>query len=153
MNLQYINPLLQATINVLTTMASADVSRGKPRLKVGSKPLGDITGLIDLAGNSVRGSLAISFSEAAILEITEKMLGEKIAAIDDSSVDLVGEVTNMITGDAKRAYSEQGLEFDLTIPSVQLGRDQDVIHSVAGTPIVVPLSVTRGEFFIEFCFN
>jgi len=153
MNLKYINPLLEATINVLTTMAMVEVSRGKPSIKVGTKPLGDITGLIELAGADAQGSLAISFSEAAILEITEKMLGEKIDTIDNSIIDLVGEVTNMITGDAKRTYSEQGIEFDLTIPSVQLGREQDLVHSVAGKPIVVPLSVASGEFYIEFCFS
>jgi len=134
-------------------MAMVEVSRGKPSIKVGTKPLGDITGLIELAGADAQGSLAISFSEAAILEITEKMLGEKIDTIDNSIIDLVGEVTNMITGDAKRTYSEQGIEFDLTIPSVQLGREQDLVHSVAGKPIVVPLSVASGEFYIEFCFS
>jgi len=153
MNLQYINPLLEATINVLTTMAMVEVDRGKPSIKVGSKPLGDITGMIALTGVKTQGSLAISFSKAAILDITEKMLGEKIDSIDNDIVDLVGEVTNMITGDAKRTYSEQGIEFDLTIPSVQVGREQDLLHSVAGKPIVVPLSIAAGDFYIEFCFN
>jgi len=153
MNIKNITPLLEATINVLSTMAMVEVTKGNPSRKEGLNPLGDITGLIDLKGTEVHGSLAISFSESAILEIAEKMLGEKIAAIDDTVIDLVGEITNMITGDAKRAYSEQGTEFDLTIPSVLVGKDATVVHSVKGDPIVIPFSMDAGDFYIELCFS
>lgn len=153
MNLKYITPLLEATVNVLTTMAMVEVTKGNPVRKENSMPLGDITGLIDLLGPGGNGSLAISFSEPAILEITEKMLGEKIAIIDETVIDVVGEITNIITGDAKRIFSEQGTEFDLTTPSVILGKESELIHSVKGELIVIPFSVSAGDFYVELCFS
>lgn len=153
MNTKFINPLLEATVNVLSTMAMVEVTKGKPTRKEGSNPLGDITGLIDLSSSDTQGSLAISFSEPAILEITEKMLGEKIETIDETIIDLVGEITNMITGDAKRTYSEQGTEFDLTRPSVLLGKESTLNHRVKGDAIIIPFSMDAGDFFIEFCFS
>lgn len=153
MNVKYINVLLESTVSVLSTMAMVEATPGKPAVKSSQSPLGDITGIIDLSGQSAQGSLAISFSEAAILDITEKMLGEQSSAIDDTVVDVVGEITNMITGSAKRLFSEQGLEFDLTRPSTLVGQDQPLNHSVEGQPILLPLNTPAGEIYLELCFR
>ncbi len=153
MNVKYINPLLESTLSVLSTMAMVDATPGKPAVKDGAKALGDVTGMIDLTGDGIQGSLAISFSTATILDITEKMLGESIANIDETVVDLVGELTNMITGSAKRIYSEQGMEFDLTRPSMTVGSDTEVKHSVEAPPILLPFATSAGEFYVELCFS
>ncbi len=153
MNVKYINPLLESTVTVLSTMAMVDVTHGKPSLKSDAHPLGDITGMIDLAGKDAQGSLAISFSTAAILDITEKMLGETVDSINDTVIDVVGEITNMITGSAKRIYSEQGMEFDLTRPSMTIGTDEPLQHSVNGNPILLPFHTDAGKFYVELCFS
>ncbi|ARN72962.1 chemotaxis protein CheX [Oceanicoccus sagamiensis] len=153
MNVKYINPLLESTVTVLSTMAMVEATPGKPSIKEGQDTLGDITGMIDLAGDKVHGSLAISFSEPAILDITEKMLGESVTSIDATVIDVVGEITNMITGSAKRIYSEQGMEFDLTLPSTLVGNDQPLQHSVNGELIVLPFNTAAGQFYLELCFS
>ena len=153
MNSQYINPLLESTINVLTTMAMVEVTAGKPSIKQDTNNLGDITSTIDLAGEEKHGSLAICFSEPAILNITENMLGESLNSIDDTVADVVGEITNMITGSAKRIYSDQGLEFDLTRPTTIIGKDNPVNHTVSGTTILMPFDTKAGAFYVEVCFN
>ncbi len=153
MNVKYINPLLESTVTVLSTMAMVEVTPGKPSIKEGQQVLGDVTGMIDLAGDDVNGSLAISFTEPAILDITEKMLGESVNSIDDTVVDVVGEITNMITGSAKRIYSEQGMEFDLTLPSTMVGNSKPLQHSVKGEPIILPFNTNAGVFYVELCFS
>jgi chemotaxis protein CheX len=153
MNVKYINPLLESTITVLSTMASVKVTPGKPSVKEGQQALGDVSGMIDLSGPDTQGSLAISFTTPVILDITQKMLGETIDTIDETVVDVVGEITNMITGSAKRIYSEQGMEFDLTLPSMSVGLDQPIKHSVKGSPILLPFSTEAGDFYIELCFS
>lgn len=152
MKAEYINPLLQSTITVLSTMARVEAKAGKPTLKKGAEALGDVTGTIDLSGPVAHGSLAISFSKTSILDIAEKMLGEKFDTVDDAVVDVVGELTNMITGSAKRIYSEQGIDFDLTLPSMIVGR-VPIKHSVDGVPLVLPFSTDAGKLYLEFCFT
>ena len=152
MNVRYINPLLESTVTVLSTMARVNATLGKPSAKEGLQALGDISGMIDLSGKEAHGSLAISFSTSAILDITQKMLGEQVTDIDETVIDVVGEITNMITGSAKRIYSEQGMEFDLTLPSMIIGQ-QPLRHSVKGTPILLPFRTDAGEFYIELCFS
>jgi len=153
MNIKYINPLLESTVNVLSTMAMVKVTPGEPCEKQGTIALGDVTGMIDLSEHGkTQGSLAISFPSDVIMGIAENMLGEPAHDLDDSIVDMVGELTNMITGNAKRLYSEQGLEFDLTLPHTTIGT-QNPTHSVDGKPIVLPFSTDLGEFYVEMCFK
>ncbi len=110
-----------------------------------------MTGRIDLNGEQTQGSLAISFSETAILDIMERMLGERSQSIDDTVVDVVGEITNMITGSAKRLFSEQGVEFNLTLPSTSIGQEHPLRHSVNGQPILLPFCTGAGKIYVEVC--
>ena len=50
MNVEFINPFINATINVLSTMARIEPSLQKPHLKSEVKSHGDVTGIIGLAG-------------------------------------------------------------------------------------------------------
>ncbi len=153
MKAEFINPFLSAIVDVLTTMARVDVRPGKPRLKLDSISKGDVTGMIGLAGNQARGSLSISFSEPAILRITENMLGEPVTTIDATVIDMVGEITNMVTGGAKRLFSENGYDFDLAIPGVITGRDHQINHRTNGKTIFLPFDTDSGEFFVEISFE
>ena len=81
------------------------------------------------------------------------MLGEVLDDIDETVAEAVGEITNMITGGAKRIYSEQGLEFNLTRPSTVIGKDNPVKHTVEGTIILMPFDTCAGAFYVEVCFN
>ena len=76
MNVAFINPFLEAAVKVLQTMAFTEPQVGKPFLK-GKTPVsqGDITGIVGLTGD-MNGSLAVSFSEAAILQVVSNMFGE-----------------------------------------------------------------------------
>jgi chemotaxis protein CheX len=153
MNVKYINPLMEATLDVLSTMAKTTGTPGRPGLKKTTEALGDVTGLIALTGGSdVHGSLAISFPSAVILTIHERMLGETHTNIDESIKDLVGEITNMITGGAKRRYEEAGLDFALTQPVIIMGRETPIEHHIEGMTIMVPFESDAGVFFIEFRF-
>jgi chemotaxis protein CheX len=153
MNVKYMNPLLEATLDVLSTMAKTIAKPGRPSIKTSTEPLGDITGLIALTGPEINGSLAISFPSVAILTIHERMLGEVQTNVDESVKDLVGEITNMITGGAKRRYEAIGLDFALSRPLMMIGRKEPIKHHVDSTTIMVPFNSDAGDFFIEFRFT
>lgn len=60
MRVEYINPFIDAAINVIETMTSVKVQPGKPALKTSNRSFGDITGVIGLAGLGVSGNLVAS---------------------------------------------------------------------------------------------
>ncbi len=96
-----INPFLASITKVLSTMAMTEASPGKLQIKEDELPLGDVTGIIAMSSKTANGSFAISFPEKVILNITHKMLGERLETIDETVLDLVGELTNMMSGGAK----------------------------------------------------
>jgi chemotaxis protein CheX len=153
MNVQFINPFLDAVINVLKVMAQTDATPGKPFLKKEKQGMGDVTGLIGMVGEKAKGSLAITFTEPAILHVTAAMLGEELSEVDETIADMVGEITNMVCGGAKRVLSERGYKFDLAVPSTIIGRGHSISHKTSGPVVVIPFEMEKGSFFVEVCFE
>ena len=86
------------------------------------------------------GTLALSFSEPVILHIATNMLGEPFTEINDEIADLVGELTNMVTGGAKKLLESKGYDFDMATPTVIRGKAQKITHTPgASAVIIVPL--------------
>lgn len=101
MKADFVNPFLLSLLNVLSTMAQLELKPGKPKRKMDELARGDVSGLIGMVGPQTRGSLSISFEKGLALEIMRRMLGEAPATINEEVTDMVGEITNMVTGDRK----------------------------------------------------
>ncbi|AZG74659.1 chemotaxis protein CheX [Shewanella livingstonensis] len=153
MNVEFINPFLVSLINVISTMATMDLEPGKPQLKNHDLAKGDVSGLIGMVGPKTRGSLSITFEKTLILEIMHKMLGENPGIINDEVTDLVGEITNMVTGGAKNILSEKGYDFDMATPAVVSGKNHTISHKARGKKIMMPFTHEFGNAFIEICFE
>ncbi len=152
MNVEFINPFLKATTNVLKTMAFTEVVPGKPFLKKEPMAGGDISGIIGITGET-EGSMSISFSEGCICQIVSNMFGETITALNQEVEDAVGEITNMISGDARRELAEKGHILKGAIPSVVSGKNHSIKHMAKGPAIAIPFSTPGGQFVVEICFN
>jgi chemotaxis protein CheX len=153
MKVEFINPFLDAVLNVLSTMAQTEASPENPFVKDHDGAMGDVTGMIGMVGEQTRGSMAISFTESAILHVASQMLGEKLERIDETVSDMVGEITNMVTGGAKKLLAEQGYTFDMAIPTTVVGKNHTIRHKTVGPAVIVPFKTSAGNFFIEICFE
>ena len=152
MNVKFINPFLEGTISVLKTMAFVEPKAGKPYLKVDSLAKGDISGIIGLTG-SATGSLALSFNEAAILKIVSNMLGENIKTMSDEIKDAVGEITNMISGVARKNLEVDGFYIQAAIPTVVTGKNHTITHVMGGQSLIIPFEIAEGAFVVDVCLN
>ncbi len=153
MKAEFINPFLASMLNVLSTMAMMEAKPGKPTMKNNQVACGDVSGIIGMASEQARGTMAITFTEPVILEITKRMLGEELKAIDETVSDMVGEITNMVTGGAKRVLSEKGYSFDMAIPSVISGKNHVIRHKSKAPIVIIPFTSEAGDIFIEVCFE
>ena len=152
MNVELINPFLTATVNVIKTMAFTDVKPGKPFIKKDSQATGDVSAVIGITGQS-EGSLSVSFTEPCICNIVSNMFGESITSVNHEVEDAVGEITNMISGDARRELSEKNIMLKAAIPSVITGTGHTIKHMTKGPVIVIPFSTDSGDFAVEVCFS
>jgi chemotaxis protein CheX len=153
MNVEFINPFLSSLLNVLSTMAQTDLTPGKPRIKKDEIARGDVSGLIGMVGPQTKGSFSISFEEKLALEIMNRMLGEKPTYINEEVTDMIGEITNMVTGGAKNILGEKGYEFQMATPVVVSGKGHTITHKCDGAKIIMPFTSEFGEAHIEVTFD
>ncbi|GAA6186542.1 chemotaxis protein CheX [Aliiglaciecola sp. 2_MG-2023] len=153
MNAEFIKPFIASFINVLLTMAQTELKPGEALEKVDSKACGDVSGLIGMIGDDIKGSLSITFEESLALDIMNKMLGEKPTSVDDDVQDMVGEVVNMVCGGAKSTLAETSQEFGMATPIVVFGKNHTINHQVDGAKLVMPFTSEAGKAYLEICFN
>ncbi|HOG16273.1 MAG TPA: chemotaxis protein CheX [Syntrophales bacterium] len=152
MDVRYINPFLNGTIEVLRKMAFVEPTPGKPYVKKDETAEGDVSGIIGITGDAI-GSLAISFSEDCICSVVNSMLGENFREINKDIFDAVGEVTNMISGVARTFLEKDGLIVYAAIPTVVYGRKHYIRHILNSPSIVIPFSTEGGGFFVDVCIR
>lgn len=153
MNVEFINPFLSSMLNVMSTMAQMELTPEKPKLKSDDVAKGDVSGLIGMVSEQAKGSLSITYEGSLAIATMKKMVGEGPDEVNDEIIDLVGEITNMVTGGAKRMLSEKGFEFDMATPMVVSGKDHTIHHKAEGPVVIIALSSPHGKAYIEFCFD
>lgn len=152
MDVKYINPFMSATVHVLDTLAKVKAQPGKPYLKKDKMARGDVTGVIGLTGKA-RGTVSVSFTEKCILAVVSSMFSEPFTELNEEIRDAVGEISNMISGQARRKLEEEGLSLSAAIPTVVMGKNHSLSHFTTYPVIAIPFTTEAGEFTIEVSFE
>ncbi|WP_026959183.1 MULTISPECIES: chemotaxis protein CheX [Aliagarivorans] len=153
MDVKFVNPFLSSLLNVLTTMAQLELKPGKPKLKKDEVARGDVSGLIGMVGPQLKGSFSVSFDRSLAFEIMRRMLGETPSSVNEEVTDMVGEITNMVTGGAKRILADDGYDFSMATPVVVSGPAHTITHKNDGAKMMMPFTCEYGEATIEICFE
>ncbi len=152
MDVKFINPFLQGTVEVLKKMAFMEPTPGRVYLKETNIAAGDVSGIIGITGDAT-GSLAISFSEVCICNIVSRMLGEVHTKASQEVFDAVGEITNMISGVARTHMEKEGMMVFAAIPSVIFGKNHTIDHILDSPSIIIPFSTEKGTFVVDVCIK
>jgi len=146
MQVEFLNPFLNATTSVFRTMLACELSRGQPALKRNHSPEHEVSGLIGLTGKC-QGMVVVGLGRETAIKATEILLNERPDGLDRQVIDAVGELANMIAGAAK-AQLEQ---FDLRVglPSVICGKHHSINFPSNSTPILLPFESPIGSVCIE----
>jgi len=151
----FINPFLNATKKVFKVQCFMEIKPTKAYLKKHTDPLllGDVSGIISINSETFTGTLAISISELIFVKVASNMLGESINTIEEKYVDLVGELSNMILGQAKLELLGMGYSIQSALPSCVWGKDHKIKHFGGGLCIVLPFETEFGILYSEIMTN
>lgn len=152
MDVKFINPFLNGTLEVLEKMACIKPVAGKPYVKTNDTACGDVSGIIGMTGDAI-GSLALSFSEECIIYVANNMLGESHTEMNKEVLDTAGELTNIISGAARKLMEKDDLKVFAAIPTIVYGKQHMVRHIVSGPSIVLPFQTEKGTFVIDVCLK
>ncbi len=155
MQINFLNPVLDACSNVMSTMAELTIDAGKPSLRnpEETEKGGTVTGLICMRANRRAASLAIIFTEDVLQNISLRMLPDDSQDNQFLAFDLVGEISNMVIGGAKALLLKQGYNFDITLPTVIRGYDYLIAHQTQAPILRIPLESEIGTFYVEASFQ
>lgn len=150
-NVEFINPFIDATRSVFSSMCMVEVARKNIFIKPDYKMLGDISGVMQLSGTA-SGTVVISMSSQLACLVVGNMLGEAPAAeLTQDVLDATGEIINMISGQAKASLVKTKYHFTISIPKVVTGPGHEIAH-LPGTPnIVVVFEGAGHDFSLQVC--
>lgn len=106
-----------------------------------------VSGIISLSGE-VKATLVFSMHQDVVFAAAEGMLGIKPTEFDADVVDLVGELSNMVVGNAKERMKLQGIS--LGLPTVVLGGQHEIAYRSNVTITVLRFKSEFGPLVIEF---
>ncbi len=152
MDADVINIILNATKNVLETMALIKPKFTEAYLKEDNIARGDVTGVVGLTGDST-GTISLTFDKGSILKIYSNMFGEELDEINRDVADSVGELTNIISGQARKKLEAAGKKFHGAIPTMITGENHQIIHIGNGPKMAFPFTIDEGGFVVEVCLG
>jgi len=156
MDVKYINPFITATGTVFKTMLNLQTSIDKPFLKNDKVTTGDVTGVIGLAGDR-SGSVCVSFTENGAKLVYKTLMGDECAEVSPEVVDAIGELTNIIAGQARKELEHAGVNLKASIPTIVVGKGLE-LHMLSDSPMVsLPFSFevenTIETVHVDFAFG
>jgi chemotaxis protein CheX len=145
MDVKYINPFVVAIKNIFKTMIDVPFKLGNPTLKKDRTPSFEVSSIIGLSGN-VSGCVVINLSTPVALQLVSALLGDEVTEIDEDAIDAIGEIANMIAGNAKTDFP--GENNAISVPSVVTGKHEVAYPS--GLPIIaIPCETDAGQMVVE----
>jgi len=134
MDVKYINPFILATQTVFKTMLGIAVTMSKPMLKHERAASGDVTGIMGLVGDK-KGTFSVSLNDTGALFIVKTLFGDEVSGITPEVVDAIGELTNIISGQARKEFEKGGLNLKAAIPMVVVGKNVET-NFITKLPII-----------------
>lgn len=145
MDVKYINPFISAVKKLFNTMIEVPFQLGPPTLKKGNVPQYEISGIIGLSG-TVTGCVVINLSKEIAFQLVSALVDDTVDELDDDCTDAIGEIANMIAGNAKTSFPSEGTS--ISVPSVVVG--QHKVSYPSGLPIIcIPCTTDKGGMMIE----
>jgi chemotaxis protein CheX len=146
MKAEYINPFILSTIKVFDTMVGTQVARGTPCVKQGYQPSHEVSAIIGLSGRA-KGTVLLSVERDVAVHVAAAMLGEMPTSVNSDVADAMGEMANMIAGDAKAQLEH--LAMSVSLPTVVTGKGHCIDFPKNAMRICVPFSCEWGVLALE----
>ena len=144
-DLEFMNVFIKNTKKIIAEMAKIpDLVHSPPTLMSKLESPLDIAISAKILISSVyfKGSYYIAFPKETFLNFYEIVVMEKCTEINSENKDFASELANIIYGQCKKYFSNEGLILDMVIPSLHLG---EINFPVV---ILIPFECSLGKFYL-----
>lgn len=155
MRIEYINPFIESTFEIMTEILKTDdIKRGELFLKKSVSPSRAVSIIIGITGQA-NGRLIIDMDESTAINLLSRMTSSEIKTISDIGEyekSALGEIGNMITGNAISKLYKKGFTFVLTPPTVITGKDYEIDTPQIET-LVIPILLPIGQIELNIALK
>lgn len=146
MNVEYINPFIEASQNVFQMMTGTKPVLGQVYVKKTPYESYSVAVIVGLTGR-IRGQVVLSIPMESACSIASQMMGGMpVPELDDISKSAISELGNMIMGNTATILASRGIGIEITPPSLLIG-EKMVIAPAHMRTICVPMEAASGSKF------
>ena len=147
MDVRLINPFVASVTKVFKTMVATDITIGKPAIiPAQQEPTADVSAVIGLSGGAV-GCVVLSLPMATAINAASQFGGTDMTQDHPDFADALGELANMVAGQAKAQF--ESLRISISLPSVIVGKKHVVSQSKQTPRLAIPCDSALGKFCVE----
>jgi chemotaxis protein CheX len=148
MTVRYIDPFITATVTVFKDLFQLTAEVQKPYLIKADDPHNwDVSAIIGIAGEA-KGAVVLSFTDALARALTTRLMGADGPIAPDMITDAIGEMVNIVAGNAKKGLEQYRLV--ISLPSIVKGKNHVIAWPARGIPIIgVPFKTTLDSFHLS----
>ena len=146
MSIKYIEPFVIAAPGVFRDFFSEEAIPQKPFLiKRDEERNWVLSGIIGIGGDS-KGGVVVSLESSVAQRLVSRLVGQEVTENNEDVLDTIGELVNIIAGNAKKGLEQYRLV--ISLPTIVSGEGHHVAWP-AGIPIVgIPFALSEGQFML-----
>ncbi|MDR3335154.1 MAG: chemotaxis protein CheX [Treponema sp.] len=144
---RYIKPFIEVCQLVFRSFVGTEIRAERPYFldKVTFDGL-DVSGVIGLTGQA-RGAVVLSMHRTLAIRLTSQLTGTSHTELDGDTMDAIGEIVNIIAGNAKQKL-EDSFRLIISLPTIVMGSEHIIKWPTNRTRILcIPFGIFEDEVF------
>ncbi|HOF84498.1 MAG TPA: chemotaxis protein CheX [Treponemataceae bacterium] len=122
---KYIQPFVDVCVNVFKEFIGVELETERPHFAdKNDLHSWDVSAVIGLTGEA-RGAVVISMKADLACRLTGMLTGSEHSGMDDEVIDAIGEIINIIAGNAKRGL-EESFRLVISLPTIIRGSNHAI---------------------------
>lgn len=140
--------VIVAAKDIFQTMVSLPLEEGSVLDPAPPQQPYDFSGVIGLNG-PWSGAVTVHFSKPLASRVATALLGQAYSPESQEVRDTVAEMTNMIAGGMRNELSKDGIDFDISIPTVISGDKHSTNMKIDAPTVAIQFNVEKDPFVVE----
>jgi chemotaxis protein CheX len=121
MDVKFINPFLGSFLNIIPQFGLTNIKKNKISVKGKEITSPGVMIILGIIGD-VRGNVIYSTTnEAAKMIASAMMMGAPVAELDELAQSAISELTNMLTATAATNFYSEGININISTPTLMYG--------------------------------
>jgi chemotaxis protein CheX len=143
-----VSVFVDSVLHYFVTTVQQVAECGTPYLALNRSPeVSDYTGMIRISGKR-EGVVLFTAPKSMLCVMLMRM--QETDMSHDNLCDLIGEIANTLSGNARRDFGHQ---FKISVPAVVHGRETTVDYPANSRPIVIPIEWRTYRARLVVCLN